>query len=64
MDLGNGVELNFAKLSDEQLQAARAEVETAGAERGLWVPEGAGQVAVAQTVVSPEDLRGQILANA
>lgn len=50
MDLGNGVELNFAKLTDEQLNAARAEVEAAGAERGLWVPEGAGQIAVAQTV--------------
>lgn len=50
MDLGNGVELNFAKLTDEQLNAARAEVEAAGAERGLWVPEGAGQIAVAGAV--------------
>lgn len=50
MDLGNGVEINFGKLTDEQLQAARAEVEAAGSERGLWVPEGAGQIAVAQTV--------------
>lgn len=50
MDLGNGVEINFGKLTDEQLQAARAEVEAAGNERGLWVPEGAGQIAVAQTV--------------
>lgn len=50
MDLGNGVEINFGKLTDEQLQAARVEVETAGVERGLWVPEGAGQIAVAQTV--------------
>ena len=50
MDLGNGVEVNFSKLSDEQLTAARAEVEAAGRERGLWVPEGAGQIAVAQTV--------------
>ena len=50
MDLGNGVEINFGKLTDEQLQAARAEVEAAGNERGLWIPEGAGQIAVAQTV--------------
>lgn len=50
MDLGNGVEINFGKLTDEQLQAARVEVEAAGNERGLWVPEGAGQIAVAQTV--------------
>lgn len=50
MELGNGVEINFGKLTDEQLQAARVEVETAGTERGLWVPEGAGQIAVAQTV--------------
>lgn len=50
MDLGNGVEINFGKLTDEQLQAARVEVETAGVERGLWVPEGAGQIAVTQTV--------------
>lgn len=50
MDLGNGVEINFGKLTDEQLQAARAEVEAAGNERGLKAPEGAGQIAVAQTV--------------
>ncbi len=50
MDLGNGVEVNFSKLSDEQLAAARTEVEAAGQERGLWAPEGAGQIAVAQTV--------------
>lgn len=64
MDLGNGVELNFTKLSDEQLQAARAEVEAAGSERGLWVPEGAGQIAVVEAVETTEDVRAQILAGA
>jgi hypothetical protein len=64
MDLGNGVELNFAKLSDEQLTAARAEVEAAGVERGLWVPEGAGEIAVVQAVEVSEDVRAQILAGA
>lgn len=64
MDLGNGVELNFTKLSDEQLAAARAEVEAAGVERGLWVPEGAGEIAVVQAVEVSEDVRAQILAGA
>lgn len=64
MDLGNGVELNFTKLSDEQLQAARVELDAAGDARGLWVPEGAGQLVVAEAVEVPADLRGQILANA
>ena len=64
MDLGNGVEINFGKLTDEQLQAARTEVEAAGSERGLWVPEGAGQIAVVQAVETTEDVRAQILANA
>lgn len=55
MDLGNGVEINLGKLdfslaSDAELQAARETLEAVGAERGLWVPEGAGQIVVAQTV--------------
>lgn len=50
MDLGNGVEINFGKLSDVQLQAARTELNEAGEARGLWVPEGAGQIAVVQTI--------------
>ena len=50
MDFGNGVEINFGDLTNKQLQAVRAEVKAAGEARGLWVPEGAGQIAVAQTV--------------
>lgn len=55
MNLGNGVEINFGEVdynlaSDEELQAARQRIEAAGVERGLWVPEGAGQIAVAQTI--------------
>ena len=64
MDLGNGVELNFTKLSDEQLQAARTELDAAGEARGLWVPEGAGQIAVVEAVETTEAVRAQILANA
>lgn len=64
MDLGNGVEINFEKLTDARLQAVRTEVEAAGAERGLWAPEGVGQLAVVQAVEAPEDLRDQILATA
>jgi hypothetical protein len=64
MKLGKGVEVNFGQLSDEQLADARAEVEAAGSERGLWVPEGAGQIAVVQAAGTTEDVRTQILASA
>ncbi len=53
-----------AELSDAEaisnFEELKAEVEA----RGLWVPEGAGQLVVAETVAVPEDLRDQILANA
>lgn len=60
MELGNGVEINFGKLTNDQLQAARGEVEAAGVERGLWVPEGVGSLATAETVEAP-NLRTQLL---
>lgn len=69
MKPGNGIEINLGTLdyglaSDEELRAARERIEAVGTERGLWVPEGAGQLVVAETVAVPEDLRDQILANA
>ena len=52
------------ELSDTEaiknFEELKAEVEA----RGLWVPEGAGQIAVEQAVEAPEDLRSQLLANA
>jgi hypothetical protein len=55
MDLGNGIEINLGKVdfnqaSDEELRAARERINAAGEARGLWVPEGAGQIAVAGAV--------------
>lgn len=50
MDLGNGVEINFGKLSDEQSDQAFAELLANRTERDLWVPEGAAQIAVAGAV--------------
>lgn len=69
MKPGNGIEVNLAALdynlaSDEELRAAREQIDAVGIERGLWVPEGAGQLVVAETVAVPADLRDQILANA
>lgn len=69
MDLGNGVEINLGRVdynraSDEELRVARESIDAVGRRRGLWVPEGAGQIVVAETVEVSTDLRNQILANA
>ena len=61
---GGVASVPVGELSDAEAISSFEELKAEVEARGLWVPEGAGQVAVAQTVVSPEDLRGQILANA
>lgn len=50
MDLGNGLELNFAKLTDEESDQALNEILEDRTVRGLWVPKGAGQIVVAGAV--------------
>lgn len=52
------------ELLDHEVTGALDELKAVAEARGLWVPEGAGQIAVVQTVEVPADLRGQILANA
>ena len=69
--LGKGFEIKggvasvpAAELSDAEairsFEELKAEVEA----RGLWLPEGAGHIAVEQVVEASEDLRSQLLANA
>lgn len=52
------------ELLDHEITGALDELKEVAEARGLWVPEGAGQLVVAKTVDVPADLRGQILANA
>lgn len=53
-----------AELGDAEAMSAFQELKSEVEARGLWVPEGAGQIAVVQAVEAPEDLRGQLLATA
>lgn len=53
-----------AELGDAEAMSAFEELKSEVEARGLWVPEGAGQIAVEQAVEAPEDLRSQLLANA
>lgn len=47
---GEALDLDLTKLTDDQLRLFREEVDTLGIERGLWASEGAGRLAVAETI--------------
>ena len=66
--LGKGFEIKggvasvpAAELSDVEAMSSFEELKAEVEARGLWVPEGAGQIAVAEAVEAPVDLRTQIL---
>jgi hypothetical protein len=61
---GGVASVPVGELSDAEALSSFEELKAELESRGLWVPEGVGQVAVVQTIVSPEDLRGQLLENA
>jgi hypothetical protein len=57
------VSVPLSELSDTQLEATRAELDTVGVERGLWVPAGAGSLVVA-TTVETSNFHNQLLKTA
>ena len=61
---GGVARIPAAELPDDQATRNFEKLQTGLEARGLWVPESAGQLVVAETVEVPADLRDQILANA
>jgi hypothetical protein len=53
--------IDLAKQSDDVVRATFEESQRIGEQRGLWLPAGAGSLAVATEVEVPTDLRTQLL---
>ncbi len=57
---GTTASVNLADLADDELNAVRQELDTVAESRGLWIPAGAGSLAVATEVEAPS-MRDQLL---